>query len=1199
MTATATRAKYTIESKLMKTYESGTSVSADKQIATASDVKGEVMFFSIGSDSAIYYFSKANGTETGWDTINLCEGFPDRYQAKFIATAQDEQGKPILAAVFYNTYTKDHEVFFTKDFNAAVQEKRWIFRGKQTGKTITNLTTGYGKQGQVIIVITIQENDRSTNFLVNPKLDDPSWLWREVPSPVNSTKVLQTAIGHHHRLESVDGIEALLYALHQTSDNETQLVITSLPDFHYYNHTILLDINPTAFGLIANAQGSMDLYVGDATLYYLDSKLQMSNNADEIKTNKTAIGGKLPYAIKNIQPGILMNGLSEVWYTTEDGRLLHAAAQSEGGWTVPLPFQAQVEQISAWRNSSSNLNDLFTVNTNNQLKQFSQDLVTTRWKAHDIMTPSLKSTTPCNAYLTQIQLTDEKGYPLTNQTITVKASELTQVTINSKTYYVDSDQDYVEVKTDTLGNVTIINKIDGLAAPTLRIESPALAQPIDIDPVHQIKERLSTMSTDDFANAQMQTEEEGTTEPLFKGKSKEDLTGAHQAIQQLVQLGDQLPKQNVLMATPLPSGAGFKLTSTTSPLANKLNVAPLGENYQWGLDLSGEHPIFHETPHNLVQHNLMTAGPLVGNPIDDVIHFFGDVWHAVKNGLIEVVNFVVHKVEEGIMLVINGAKEVFRVIVQFAEQVWDVIQYVVQKLGATFKEIVRWLGYIFKWKDILRSHDVIRSVINLTFDHAVDNLESAKDFVKQFTNEFKDSVLGKNLPQKLGTASNDKIYKGTDLSSHNNPFSSPEGSWVFYHVNNGSMLEHGHVEMTGTTALNIPFTKELETVKQAFLDLGKELSHDIETMTTAEFLNKLLLIMEEAVIDAIELLALGMIEAAKFIVSKIKDVMNTRWNIPLITPLYEDIIAPGSKLTLLDLISLLVAIPGTIVYKIATNEAPFSEAQAKAIASCSSYEDMKQLFSEEGSSPVLKRTGSCDHLLSAKILQSQPDDAPPLIARGFSYFFGFVGSISSMIYGVTNGMLVAADTVKMKRIVAGAAIKFVTGLVTNISSLVTMSISIAYVKDQDKARLGYEMFFTLYQGVFNFKDGLALYNEIDTLKTLDPDDIYNIGGIMRDVVATIIDLGETCAGALNAGFSTALFIADMIEAASLNTGLKFPQNLVTSITQILSLPGDLLEEPRAKAVLAAVQVGLGVVPGLINATRTGIDLANNEIHANI
>jgi hypothetical protein len=1184
-----------ISSKFMKNYESGSPVSSDREIATAMDENGDIMFFSIGSDDRLYFFKKDAGTPTGWRRTDLSTDIGAKVEVTHIATAQDRDGKPILAATVYdNEYRNNPKVYFTKNFSTEPTSDRWYFRGNLANVEITHIATGADRHGNTLIVISTQQEDKMTNYLVNPNLGDKSWLWKEIPVPLNGKGLIDLAIGHNQKLEQIDGVDAVLYMLISIDGSTSKVITTSLPDFDFYNRQIPIDFSPTAMGIIPDHRGNSELFLATDRLYHLDIQAQMTQDTSNLTSNIIGIGTKnFTHTAKAIINGRYASGDLEAWVLTKDGNLYFTQENDSGGWQEPYPLDKEIGQITGWRNSSTDEIDLFAVNIDNQLHHLWQDLTTTRWKERQIMLGGINNSVEYDSYTSQISIADDQGFPLPGQTVTVKASELTMVKINGNQYFVDPMSDAVTCKTDAMGNITIVNKVTSMTSPIVRIEADFLDKALDLNPNKHIADRLANLTADDLKNARLQTDEEAVTEPLIKNPDKIDLTGVHQAVQELISLQHKLPAKPGDINAQIPASSlnseGIAVADKGSPLSHQLDLISIPNSYSWGLDVSGSSPVFSNQK-DYIQANYLTtynrklaamSTASFGGIFDGIEHFFGDVWRAIKKGFFTVTHFVIEKVEEGIKIIINGIEDAVHVIVKFAEQVWDVIQLVFEKIGVFFKDLIRFVGYLFKWKDILRTHTVLKDIFNKSFDYTITKLNNAEGDVSNFFNTLKTKVLGQDLVGKLQQDhANAKILGSAP--GGNSILSSPEVNWTFHHVSGGNIIEHGP-STSGINGISLASLAEdeIQAIEKAFKELGQDFVENLRTLSIGEFFTKLLAILEEAVIDSLKNITLGLIELVKSIVSVIKQVLNARWDIPVLTPLYENAIAPGSTLSLIDLVCLLTAIPATVLYKIAVGSAPFTDNDVQAIARTANFQELTQHLAQKNVNnlPKLSRLLVATRGSTATILAEEATDTnpTPLAARIISYILGFANGIASAMYGVANGLQMAYDEPPK----SFDLFKLVTGGLATGTALISMLMVDIWSEPANEGLYGFETGITVYQLAFNFKDTIAL---------------FGFGKNLEQSLSWV----ETGFGAGNAALFLALFIWEMVTHSSIATNIpKFiPQNLATAAIQIACGPATAAEDPRVK-IAAGIAMGAGgLISGVTNMSRIAMDIKNAEIHRN-
>jgi hypothetical protein len=141
------------------------------------------------------------------------------------------------------------------------------------------------------------------------------------------------------------------------------------------------------------------------------------------------------------------------------------------------------------------------------------------------------------------------------------------------------------------------------------------------------------------------------------------------------------------------------------------------------------------------------------------------------------------------------------------------------------------------------------------------------------------------------------------------------------------------LEAVGQDALQIA-----ETLADLVLDAVKELLSVITdpSQARAAGLAPLLTDVENLLLDLVKLgkdAADAFFTLVQTVIQIVQDALNTPINIPIVSDLYQWL--TGSQLTILDLFSLIVAIPTTVIYKAITGSVPFSSASGKALVGAS------------------------------------------------------------------------------------------------------------------------------------------------------------------------------------------------------------------------------------------------------------------------
>jgi hypothetical protein len=116
----------------------------------------------------------------------------------------------------------------------------------------------------------------------------------------------------------------------------------------------------------------------------------------------------------------------------------------------------------------------------------------------------------------------------------------------------------------------------------------------------------------------------------------------------------------------------------------------------------------------------------------------------------------------------------------------------------------------------------------------------------------------------------------------------------------------------------------LDSFENTIITIGQDIYNlfsQSNSMSAKEMLEKLAADVIIGFLDAIKSLALGLITIGADVIAEMRDYFNHDIDIPVIGALYK-FISGGSSLTILDGLSLLIAIPTTLLYKVTTGDSP-------------------------------------------------------------------------------------------------------------------------------------------------------------------------------------------------------------------------------------------------------------------------------------
>ncbi|WP_050401038.1 hypothetical protein [Bradyrhizobium embrapense] len=942
-----------LRSEIMKDYIPGSEISGDRDIAAAMQKDGTLLLFSVGVNEHVYMLTKAPGSSTGWERTDLSADLPAGLRTLHLCAAQAVDGSPILAIATAPQSGDQRTVYVATDFTPTPRPKRWSPRGSRSGVEITAMTTGSTADGRpVVAVATVDGQRRLSTFFLHPDPKGGDTIWKEVPLPLNGSGVVDMAIGHNAKLEAgIPGLEGLIYTLLRIDDATTRVIVTSFPDFSIYNHAVPVTISPTALAAIGLPSGDTQLFLGTDSLYGLSPDQQMTQDAADVSEASTRIASMGPDASAlAMAAGRHPDGRLEIWWLTSNGILSFVEEKPAGGWGHPIALQKQIGEMTAWRNPVSGEIDLFTVDEDHSLTHLAQDKTTTLWSARSILLPvdahDLTKTVECDAYTTQITLNDADGFPLANQTVKISASSLSLVSIDGSHYFVDQSGQAATVETNALGMLSVATVAKGLATPRIRIAGDFIKEAIDFDPKAVVGNRLKKITADDLKGATITRGKKQL--PLIPSHQSGKLDDAAKSLQQLVKVQTRLSQPGKADDVTVDVGdAGpqaYDIQPLNSAVATPLDVSHLQNGVVLTLRTAAAAPGRLGAPEGI---------------FDTIDHAFGDAWQAVTNGLFDVEMIVIEKVDDGLRIVIHGLKSAYSAVVKFAEQVWSVIEWVFHEIGALIDELIMWLSFLFDWDDILNTHEVMRTMAQLSLKQMEVSASTAATEVATALDVLRAKVVGQKLSLPAGGVSHMTIAAVAKTGNGGDFTRDPKTSWIIGKLNRHTL---GRASATYsdlppdsiTGLLKGVGEDEIKAIQAAFEDVASDIVKNIRNFNLEEIFQRMVAAFTGAVIETAKNIVVAICDVTALAVKAVSAILNAHIDIPVITWIYENIVARGSKLTILDASCLIAAIPATIACKLAPGfkRAPFSGAQADALSQAGSLDAFEAtLRAQFGSAP--------------------------------------------------------------------------------------------------------------------------------------------------------------------------------------------------------------------------------------------------------
>ncbi len=556
--------------------------------------------------------------------------------------------------------------------------------------------------------------------------------------------------------------------------------------------------------------------------------------------------------------------------------------------------------------------------------------------------------------------------------IEVSATDLTTIEVEGTLYEIDEVRSAM-LSPNQLNFIMITSEADGLNTPGLKIRTSAMArnEQVVIFPNEEVHQQIAELEDDALWNA---TDTQGNLIVDRNAHSKEEVASVQNTIKRVtatVTATNETPVVNTsggsrvqapnrvvsgaaidqpweLKFTPPPDnndsqrivartaslqagGSAAALVAANSPLNGGIQEAAVSQDDFTRLLSQATSSEGAESPGAVDIGGVQRVGAIrrlrIGRRIRDAIKKATSV-------VIGAVKGVVH-------FIVRTAEGIIDFVIDTVEKIGEFVEAVVEKVVKTIKQFIEFLQFLFNWDDILKTQRYLVGAINAGFDYVKEQAEAAKAPVSAFVNDLQDTVEdGMNtLVETLGGKPSEVKDSGFEL---------PEAAEWFL-----SKLTGGSKKSDANTTANVGadpsedsplesflrhFLEAFENAVSAAIRLPEGLIESIASLITnprqpERALIALIEAFRDAIIqslEAVENVALGLLDVIRLAADLFQKLLNAEIKIPFISDLFE--LLGAGKLTMLNLTTILVAIPVTVVSKLLFNERPFRGAAPLAFS---------------------------------------------------------------------------------------------------------------------------------------------------------------------------------------------------------------------------------------------------------------------------
>ena len=343
-------------------------------------------------------------------------------------------------------------------------------------------------------------------------------------------------------------------------------------------------------------------------------------------------------------------------------------------------------------------------------------------------------------------------------------------------------------------------------------------------------------------------------------------------------------------------------------------------------------------------------------------NIFEAFWHWLKHVAAEITDLIVTIADEvmvGIRMIVKGVEQIFKAIVKVVDDIASAIGSFFKMLVKAIEDVIAALSVLFHFGEIIQTHKWIRDQINANLKHAITVMQTqVKPSVDQFFQQGEEAIKGlfDDIRKKLG------INDATQINGVHSARSTPHTAFTAgpgaVGPNSGGSshavqclhttqkmktgLPSAQLGQSGPSAPSpddddgtlsafvTNFVNSLQTdpaISTAFNNLKSAINKIGQSRSAGDFfksaLNLLLTIVEDLILGMVavtQALVDGLIGAIQALVNAVIGLLNTPVNIPFISWLYQKIV--GEPLTILNAVSLVAAIPVTIIYRVVEGRYP-------------------------------------------------------------------------------------------------------------------------------------------------------------------------------------------------------------------------------------------------------------------------------------
>lgn len=969
----------TVSAELMKNYKQAAIMAPENKFEALQTNLGHSLLFSIGTDGVFYVTQESVGHETGWQktdlsTPQLALSFPGQsgLTCQTFEAAQSAADGTISLALVVGDGAGSSLFLSLGNSNTdtswlgKIAWTRYPFDNPATpdsGVRIANvLLSETADSKQYIVVDTLRDPSSPeklvSRYYLNPAAPNgqPVWQPHDVAIDLEAASYV-SCLGRQYLPNSphqptIDG----LYTAGQV-DGHAQFTFQPLYDVFNPQQPaaparLQLPEQAVATSLAACRLPNLstDLYAcsGNVLYYFASSNQADEATAVQLVQDPAFEGVTKLYAARSNNATLVwgLNGNDELFYLTCPAGQEQATPSA---WSRPLPILTGVDMFSPYLDVADQSNTFFAV-AGNTLQKLVKSPATTLWRVQSIALPSPNAvdTQEYDSYTTRILVTDsDTNQALAAVPVTISAATRAAVYINHL-YYVLGPEG-VQVDTDELGSITVIEWVSGLTGTPLSVSAGAGAT-TEVNPMDAPFAKLSSLTTAASLQSASITQNDGTTRPLVSSSvSAADLAAVAQGHAQLGLAYSSLP------------------VAGTAPAAT-FHFQPVAETVE------------------------VDAGDLF----------------SLLRGAEALVQVVHDEANQVWRLAATIADQAYTCLLDIKEKVIGAAEWVIKQIKVAVKDLLDFLKFLFNWPAILTTHRVMKNVFVQVVQNCVDSLAGSKTTISSaFANLQTEIDTWADIPDFDQTPAGATTGSPALTALH----SAPAQVGVHHYQGNAAQASSAYTPAAVTADIFQDLLKLLDeegdTLSAAYSAIKTDIVDQFQSLSLKQVIQKFVAIATDTLLQTAENILLAAIDVLVQLTEGLVALLTTPLDIPVLSWLYQKI--TGDALSFLDLVCFIAAIPATIVYELATGDVPFpaKDALTTGLLAASSFAQVQQAFNPSAAPAA---AGSVKLALSAPSLKMDDAEAPAASnsssegLKAGTLVAGIFAAVGGFVLGITTGI---------------------------------------------------------------------------------------------------------------------------------------------------------------------------------------------------